>query len=262
VQIDWFTTIAQIVNFLILVVLLHRFLYGPIVRLTDKREELIASRLREAGKKEEEAARESRSFRDKQRELESQRDDLIHQAEEEAQTRRRQLMEEARQDVRDARERWRSGLTHDQRSFLRELRQRAAEETVGIARRALADLADEELENRIVAVFINLLGDMTEEHLALVADSIRDTGGQVTVRSAFPLSEGRRGDIMDALKDHLVGEDAPRAGFTVSSQLVCGIELIVDGHRLGWSIDHYLESFEESLRDKLEEETRKELGGE
>ena len=35
---DWFTVIAQIINFLILVALLKRFLYGPIIRAMERRE--------------------------------------------------------------------------------------------------------------------------------------------------------------------------------------------------------------------------------
>jgi len=37
VLIDWFTVIAQIINFLVLVYLLKRFLYGPIIRVIDER---------------------------------------------------------------------------------------------------------------------------------------------------------------------------------------------------------------------------------
>ena len=43
--IDWFTVAAQIVNFLILVYLLKRFLYGPLIRAMDAREKRIADEL-------------------------------------------------------------------------------------------------------------------------------------------------------------------------------------------------------------------------
>ena len=41
--IDWFTVIAQMLNFLILVWLLKRFLYQPILDAIDAREKGIAS---------------------------------------------------------------------------------------------------------------------------------------------------------------------------------------------------------------------------
>jgi F-type H+-transporting ATPase subunit b len=49
--IDWFTVFAQIVNFIILIFLLKRFLYGPIIAAIDKREENISARITEAEEK-------------------------------------------------------------------------------------------------------------------------------------------------------------------------------------------------------------------
>ncbi len=46
--IDWFTVIAQAINFLVLVWLLKRFLYKPILDAIDARENLIAKTLSEA----------------------------------------------------------------------------------------------------------------------------------------------------------------------------------------------------------------------
>jgi F-type H+-transporting ATPase subunit b len=46
--IDWFTVGAQVVNFLILVWLLKRFLYKPILHAIDEREQRIAKELADA----------------------------------------------------------------------------------------------------------------------------------------------------------------------------------------------------------------------
>ena len=46
--IDWFTVGAQALNFLILVWLMKRFLYKPILRAIDEREKRIASELADA----------------------------------------------------------------------------------------------------------------------------------------------------------------------------------------------------------------------
>ena len=46
--IDWFTVAAQALNFLILVWLMKRFLYKPILNAIDAREKLIAKELADA----------------------------------------------------------------------------------------------------------------------------------------------------------------------------------------------------------------------
>ncbi len=56
--IDWFTVFAQIINFLILVFLLKRFLYEPIISAMDEREEKIALRMQAAEQKRNEAEQE------------------------------------------------------------------------------------------------------------------------------------------------------------------------------------------------------------
>ena len=50
--IDWFTVVAQIVNFLVLVALMKHFLYGRLLRAIDEREAGIAARLAEVGPEE------------------------------------------------------------------------------------------------------------------------------------------------------------------------------------------------------------------
>ena len=85
--IDWFTVTAQIVNFLILVYLLKRFLYQPIVRHMNEREEKIANRLQQASDKRAEAQRQIDEFQHKQEEIEQQSAQKLEKAEEEAQKR-------------------------------------------------------------------------------------------------------------------------------------------------------------------------------
>ena len=46
-DVDWITVAAQIANFLVLVWLLKRFLYGPVILAMDERDARIAGELRE-----------------------------------------------------------------------------------------------------------------------------------------------------------------------------------------------------------------------
>ena len=63
--INWFTVLAQIVNFLILVVLLKYLLYNRIIKAMDEREGKIQLRLKEAEAKEQAAGQEAQSLREK-----------------------------------------------------------------------------------------------------------------------------------------------------------------------------------------------------
>ena len=67
--IDWFTVGAQALNFIILVWLLKRFLYKPILNAIDAREKRIAGALADANQKKVEAQKERDLFQHKNEEF-------------------------------------------------------------------------------------------------------------------------------------------------------------------------------------------------
>src|SRR5690606_13100345 len=94
--IDWFTLVAQVINFLVLVGLLKHFLYDRIIGAMNEREAQIAGRLDDAAHERESAAGEAAQFRSRNREFEAQREQFLAEASDEAASLRQQLMEEAR----------------------------------------------------------------------------------------------------------------------------------------------------------------------
>ena len=94
--IDWFTVGAQVLNFVILVWLMKRFLYKPILKAIDTREKRIAAELADADKKKAEAKKERDEFQRKNEEFDQQREALLSQATNEAKAERQRLIEEAR----------------------------------------------------------------------------------------------------------------------------------------------------------------------
>ena len=94
--IDWFTVLAQVVNFLILVWLLKRFLYRPILDAIDAREKRIAKELADADAKKAEAQKERDEFQHKNEEFDQQRAALLSKATDEAKAERQRLLDEAR----------------------------------------------------------------------------------------------------------------------------------------------------------------------
>ena len=97
--IDWFTVAAQVVNFLILVWLLKRFLYKPVLAAIDEREKRIATQLQDAEKKKAEALKEQAEFQHKNEELDHQRVALLADAATAAKTEREKLIAAARHDA-------------------------------------------------------------------------------------------------------------------------------------------------------------------
>src|SRR5579862_7181678 len=94
--IDWFTICAQALNFLILVWLMKRFLYKPILYAIDAREKQVATELADADTQKTEAKKDHDEFQHKSEEFDRQRAALLSKATDEAKAERQRLLDEAR----------------------------------------------------------------------------------------------------------------------------------------------------------------------
>ena len=163
--IDWFTVIAQVINFLILVWLLKRFLYKPILNAVDAREKKVADELKNADAKEAEAQKEKDEFKHKNEEFDQQHNALLKKAKEEAKAERQRLLDEVRKEASDLRARQQEALRNDKQNLNKEIGRRTQQEVFAIARKTLKDLAGVSLEERAVDVFVQRLRNLSREQL-------------------------------------------------------------------------------------------------
>lgn len=250
-EINWITFGAQIINFLVLVWLLKRFLYKPVIKAMDEREEKIAERLNEADRAREEAEREADAHRSKTAELEHAKEDLLADAGREVTAWKEQHLEKARQEIEEDRKEWYRALQRERNDFLRDLRRRAAEHVFETARRVLSNLTDVQLEERIVESFLKRLQNVDEKERARIAEAIRNTRHEVTVHSAFELPEGLRRRVLSETRTCL-GNDLD-IEFRTVPDVLCGIELQAAGYKVAWSAGETLEEMQEEFEQVLDE---------
>ncbi len=250
-MIDWFTVVAQIVNFLILLALLKWLLFDRVVRAMDEREQKIASRLEDARHRQDEAAQRAERLEEERRELEAQREQMLQEAREEADGRRRELLREAREEVDRSRREWNRDLQRQQERFLGELSERAGEALQRAVRQALGELADADLQEGAVRVFLQKLEELDGDQRETLEEAIREADGRAVVASAQDLPEDARRNLAAALKRRF-GEE-PEVAFETSPELIAGLEVRAGGRALEWSLRRYLDEFEESVGAALEE---------
>ncbi len=250
-QIDYFTIVAQIINFLILLILLRHFLYGPVIQDMDKREQKIASRLKEAEQKEKEAEQRAESYRRAQAELSDKRQEMLSKATEDAAAWRLDLMKKAKEEVEESKIRWYEDLEHQREAFLADLHKQAGEEIYAVARRALKDLANEELERQIIAVFLQRLQNMDDAEREAIKEFLKTPGQQITVKSTFEIPEEMRQRIRETVRDQTRTE--VKMNFGTAPELIAGVEMRAHNLLIAWSIASYLDALQTDLSRVLEQ---------
>ena len=111
--IDSFTIIAQIINFLILVYLLKRFLFNRIIQIMDEREKQITDQMQDAKTAKETAQKELDEQQRIREELQEKWNEMLAQAKKDAQKKREELVKEARSKIDEEQKNWRAvSYTH------------------------------------------------------------------------------------------------------------------------------------------------------
>ena len=251
-QLDWFTTVAQIVNFLILIALLKRFLYGPIIRAMDAREAHIATRVQAAQDQLAAAERQAARYDEQLQALQQNREAMLSQAAEAAETERQRLLDQARQEQNQLRARWRQAFEQEQTAFLQAFRQRAGLQAVSVARHVVEDLAHAELEDTIIHVFLDRLRALDDAARHAFVATGDEKPREVIIRSAFPLSTQAQQVLMHTVHEHLA--DNAQVQFATAPALICGIELEADGRQLAWHMAHYMDRVEEQFAEMLRQD--------
>ena len=246
---DWFTLVAQLVNFLILVWLLKRFLYKPILNAIDEREKRIAMQLHEAEILKKEATTELDNFQQKNQEFEQRRQELLSNAISEVDSERQRLIKQTRSDIEKLRLELQETIKNEQEKLGSEIVQRTRKEIFSIVRKTLYDLASVSLEDQMTDVFVNRIKNLDPNEKELLQSGITQVRGKIILRCTFQLSTNQEAKIEEILNKELGRET--KVNFETTPNLISGIELIAGGYKLVWTIDDYLESLEKNIAEIL-----------
>jgi F-type H+-transporting ATPase subunit b len=244
VELNWSTFLIEVVNFLILVWVLKRFLYRPVLSVLERRRQKVRAELAEAS----EARAEARALQDRyegrladwEQERRRARDELGHQLAQERSRRMQQLdealqKERLRQQARDRQQRaqWRS-QAEDQ----------ALQLGAAFAARLLKGLACPELDVRLQQLFIEQLGALSEEATARLREAWAGGTATVEVVNARAVDQAGQAGIRRALEERL-GPSTGQWHFRREEGLIAGLRVSVNGWMLQANLEDELRFFTE-----------------
>jgi F-type H+-transporting ATPase subunit b len=251
--IDWFTVGAQALNFITLVWLLKRFLYQPILDAVDARETRIAKERADADRLKAEAGREHDTFNQKNAAFDQGRAALLRKASEDADAERVRLIADARVAADSLSAKRRDALQSDAQRLTQAITTRTEQEVYAVARKALRDLANADLDELICGAFAVRLSALESAPKATLAAAIAAASEPPVVRTASAASTRQRQTIQDAFAAAFATSTKLR--FETSPALIGGVELAVGGQKIAWSIADYLTSLEKDVGALLKAET-------
>jgi F-type H+-transporting ATPase subunit b len=247
--IDWFTVLAQIANFLILVWLMKRYLYHPILNAIDAREKRIATQIADAANNVKDATKEREQFAQKNKTFDQERDKLWKAAQDDAKAETQKLLEAARHDADAIRARRNAALVDESKTLGNDLASMIQNRAFAIARQTLAGLADMDMQTQMIKIFVKHLAVLDAKSKDALLNAMKTAHPILQVRSALTLLPSDQETVNIAVRD-VTGLDLA-IQFQAVPDLLSGIELLANGQKLAWSIADYLNSLNNDINAVL-----------
>ena len=245
-EFSWTTFLLEIINFLVLVWILKRFLYKPLLEAIGRRKAVIDQTLADAKARQADAQALEQQYQNRLADWESEKERLRAGITEEISTQRTQMMAALEHSLKQEREKAR---VLEQRR-LSELQSNAEESGVAqgvqFTSRLLARAASPELEARLVTLALEDLPLLSDEQNKALRAVSQQAGLQVKVTSAFPLSLPQRDAVTQRLKD--VTQDNIALEFSEDSRLLAGLRISIGPWVLRANIEDELEFFSHAVR--------------
>jgi F-type H+-transporting ATPase subunit b len=148
--INVWTLAAQIVNFLILLLLLYFFAYKPVLKMLDERSRKIKESMEEVQKVKDQAARTEEEFKKKIEAAGKEGQEVIARAMRTGEEARQRAQAEAKQEAQVLVEKARAEIQLERNQTIDELRQEFADLTVVAAEKVIGKSLDKEAHRQII----------------------------------------------------------------------------------------------------------------
>ena len=241
-ELDWSTFVLEVINFLILVWLLKRFLYQPVLNLIDKRRQKIGAELAQAAEKQAEARNLKQQFEarlaDWEQEKRSAFDALEQQFARERSKRQHQLDDELAQQ----RQKHQARYQQQQTQWRSQAEAEALQQAGAFVARLLQGLAGPELDLRLQQLFIDQLAALPESALRELHAGWQEDTPSIEVVSATPLDATRQRAIRQALEQRFGLSDA-HWRYDRDESLIAGLRVSIGGWMLQANLQDELRFF-------------------
>ena len=245
-QLDWTTFTLEILNFLVLVWILKRFLYKPVMAAIAQRRLTIEQSLSEASATQEEARLLKQQYDRRLSDWENEKIQARRRMLEEISAERARLTAALQTALKQEREKQQVLEQRRALELQRTLEAQALAQGARFVARLLTRLASPELEAKIIGLVLEDLPHLSEEQRRAIHAAC-EAGMAITVTSAYPLS-AEQCDTLAARLNECAGRDSPYT-FSEDSSLLAGVRIGIGPWVMRANLQDELGFFIETLRE-------------
>jgi alternate F1F0 ATPase F0 subunit B len=245
-NISWFEIVAQIINFFIILFILQKLLYKPVLKAMSKRQERISKAQNEADEKMKEANKLIDEYDKKIEDIQNEKRNILDDARKQAQEKRESLLEDYKKEAEKKRNVYLKEIEDEKENFEKNLRKKLGNSAVKIASHIFDTISSKELEKEIFDTFIFNLKELNSN----TPNQDISKEETIEIHSFKELSQDEKETIENALKEQI--KEIKNINYETDSSLVLGYELNLETYTLHTNIKNYLNIVQKDIIENLD----------
>jgi F-type H+-transporting ATPase subunit b len=243
-----FSTFAlEIVNFLILIWILQRLFYKPVLAVIARRKQHIDQTLAEARKLHQEAEDLRQRYENRQNEWAQERQAALGELRQEVEAERKAQMDQLQADLEQERQKAKVILSRQQQDIQRQAEEKALRNGARFAGMLLRQAAGPELEARLCAMLLEHFNELPEECRRCLQTLEAEESVSILITSAYPLPDELRRKLEQKLG--MLTNRADLFHYQQDAGLIAGLRVDIGAWVLHANLQHELAGFAEIADD-------------
>ena len=243
---DLVTFIAQIVNLFVLVWLLKRFLYRPILEVIEKRQQEIRDKVQSAEDMRLESIRERKKWEAEKQAYESEHQKELNLITQELEEKRKQGLEEVKSSIQRQRLKMQNDLLAEVASLHTDIGHFIATDFMRLAGQALQELSHCCPLDQAVNLFLGRLKKLDKKDINRI-NIILKKQNVILVNSSDTLTQDQMQEIKKLIKKMFVLSPKCKIKFDTLPELILGLEMRVGDVSIDWNLKAYLTTLNANL---------------
>jgi F-type H+-transporting ATPase subunit b len=249
-NINWFEIIAQMINFFILLFLLQKLFYKPVIKAMNDRQQRLMDNQKKSEEKMKKAAELIETYNQNLAELEKEKDRQLEMAKQQAQEKKEALIATYREEAEQKRSDYLKEVDEEQERFIHDLGAALGNNAVKIAEHILGSFSEEKLSEKVFDSFIKKVEDIDEDTLK---EDIESKDERIILISSEELSDEQKEILEKVLTKKL--DTFKEISYEVEEELIQGYELKLETLTVHTNVRKYLEEAEKNIQQIIEKRT-------
>lgn len=242
-EVNWSTFILEIINFLVLIWILKRFIYKPVLAVIAERRTAVENQTAEAEHLHEAATSLKKQYQNRLNDWDRERQGARDRLNTELETERAGQLAALQAVLIQEREKARASQAKRHIESVREIEHQALRQGAEFAAQLLKMASGPELETRLIKLLIDELGRLSPEQVALIQERWGTPPEAIVIASVYPIDREQQQRLESALTG-MVGHQLP-VTYHQRSELLAGLHIAIGAWVLQANVRDELKGFEE-----------------